>query len=212
MQAFHLDTVDSTNEVAKRLIAEGRLNARGYVLAREQTSGRGQRGRVWVSPPDAGIYLSVVDRPSGGDPDLSLYTRAAGVACASVLSEATGLDIRIKPVNDLYVEGRKLGGILTEAMIEYGTLRALITGIGINTRAVPRDVHDALVAPISLQDLLSPQQFAFLDTNALAARIAQKVIQWNVAVAGGDLERLHAQWRHFRVDERDFIEARSALE
>ena len=63
MQSFHFDTVDSTNEAAKRMIRSGELRQPAYLLALEQTAGRGSRGRRWASPKDAGIYLSVVEFP-----------------------------------------------------------------------------------------------------------------------------------------------------
>ena len=62
-QAFYFDSVDSTNEAAKRLIHDHRIHSPAYVVAREQTAGRGQRGRLWLSPRDAGVYLTVVDFP-----------------------------------------------------------------------------------------------------------------------------------------------------
>ncbi len=198
MQAVLLDTVDSTNEVAKRLIREGRMASRGYVLAREQTAGKGQRGKTWSSPRDAGIYLSVVDRPPVTAADLSLYTRAAGVGCAMVLRETTQLDIRLKPVNDLYVENRKLGGILTEAIIQHGELQALITGVGVNLRRIPPVVTDS-VMPVSLQELLAPDRFAYLEVADLVGKLVQAILRWNAIVAGGDLAALHAEWNRLRI-------------
>ena len=88
MNSFRIDTVDSTNDEAKRLIAEGRLRGRGYVLAREQTAGRGTQGRSWLSPRDAGLYLSVartgVEPPS---PNVAQLTLAAGAACVEAIHE-----------------------------------------------------------------------------------------------------------------------------
>ncbi|MDO8632258.1 MAG: hypothetical protein Q7R41_17375, partial [Phycisphaerales bacterium] len=136
MQAFYFDSVDSTNDQAGRLLREGRIGDSAYVVARGQSAGKGNRGRKWASPDDAGIYLTVVDRPAHSDDDpralnpaapvlLHMFTRAAGVACAEMLRERTNVDVRLKPINDLYVDGRKLGGILTEAVIEQGCIRAL---------------------------------------------------------------------------------------
>jgi biotin-[acetyl-CoA-carboxylase] ligase BirA-like protein len=193
MQAFHFDVVDSTNEVAKRLISEGRLGGRGYVLAREQTAGKGQRGRVWASPRAAGIYLSVVDRP-GVVADLSLFTRAAAVASAAVLRDETAIDVRIKPINDLCIAHRKLGGILTEAVIERQELRALVTGIGVNTHQADRVVGGAQLAPISLQEAMPPAQFAYMHSDELVRKLVGSVLTWNYRVARGELPLLEAEW------------------
>jgi len=117
MQSFHFDTIDSTNEAAKRMIEAGRLNGPGYLLAREQTGGKGRHGRIWLSPRDAGIYRSVVELPGRTvGTQATMFTLAAGVACVEALKETTGVEVKLKPINDLYARGAKLGGILTEAV------------------------------------------------------------------------------------------------
>jgi BirA family biotin operon repressor/biotin-[acetyl-CoA-carboxylase] ligase len=142
LQVFPYDSVDSTNEVAKRLICEPGFGGPACVIAREQTAGKGTRGRKWASPKDAGIYVSVIevpDRECGGAGlaqansfEPATFTQAAGVACVECLRRHFGICVELKPINDLYVNGCKLGGILTEARIEGGKIAALITGIGIN--------------------------------------------------------------------------------
>jgi BirA family biotin operon repressor/biotin-[acetyl-CoA-carboxylase] ligase len=159
MHAFHFDTVDSTNDAAQRLIADGRLRGRGYVLAREQTAGRGTQGRTWVSPRDAGIYLSIVRADAGPmTADTQRLTVAAGNACIEALTEVTGLaTIRLKPINDLIVGERKLGGILAECAVESSTIKSLIVGIGINVRIVDRPLPAGAMPPISLEECMSPR-------------------------------------------------------
>ena len=112
------NTVGSTNDVASTLAAQGVEGA--VVIADEQTAGRGRRGRTWFSPPGSGLYISVVltlararvDR----DRAMALLTLAAGVALAEAVEAVTGLSIEIKWPNDLLLGGRKLGGILAEAV------------------------------------------------------------------------------------------------
>ena len=200
MQAFHFDTVESTNLEAKRLVAEGRITGTALVTAREQTAGRGSRGRSWVSPRDAGIYLSVVD-VRGGDPvvDLTLFTLAAGVACVEVLRETTGVDVGIKPVNDLYVEGCKLGGILTEAVLEQQTVRAVVTGVGVNVRSVSRPVGVGAAEPVALQALMPAPAFAHVNLGSIAERLARRVVAWNQLVWTSDVERIRAAWEEHAV-------------
>ncbi|HKQ47962.1 MAG TPA: biotin--[acetyl-CoA-carboxylase] ligase [Phycisphaerae bacterium] len=174
MQEFHFDSVDSTNDAARRLIAEGRLCGRGHVLAREQTAGRGTHGRTWVSPRDAGIYLSVVYTQAGpASADLRGVTTAAGLACAEALRKITGLTaIRLRPINDLIVHCRKLGGILTECEIESGELKSLIVGVGINTRIADRPLPPGAMAPICLEECLGLGSVS----EALTARIVNELI------------------------------------
>jgi len=195
MQAFHFDTIDSTNDQAKRLVAEDRIADAALVTARAQTAGRGSRGRSWVSPRDAGLYLSVVDVRTG-DPsvDLTLFTLAAGVACVEVLRDTVGVDVAIKPVNDLIVDGRKLGGILTEAVVEQQVARAVVTGIGVNVRSANRPVRSQAVEPVALQALLPAPAFAHLDVDSIALRLAERVLAWNRLVWTSDAARVRAAW------------------
>lgn len=200
MQVFHFDTIDSTNLQAKRLVAEGRIAATALVTAREQTAGRGSRGRSWLSPRDAGLYLSTVD-VRAGDPavDLTLFTLAAGVACVEVLRETTGVDVAIKPVNDLFVDGRKLGGILTEGVVERQIVRAVVTGVGVNVRSVSRPVGADAAEPVALQALMAAPAFAHLDLETVVLQLAQRVLEWNQLVWRSDVERVRAAWAPYTI-------------
>jgi len=200
MQAFHFDSVDSTNESAKRLIQEAKIHGRAYVLAREQTAGRGQRGSTWLSPRDAGIYLTIVDFPNAlPTPMTNLFTLGAGIACVETLRHCAGVDIHLKPINDLYAGHAKLGGILTEAVIEGERIKALLTGIGINVRRTPRLLPAESPEPVSLQDLIPPAQFSCVDEGVLIAELVDQVVRWNAIVASGDADRVKREWERYRL-------------
>jgi BirA family biotin operon repressor/biotin-[acetyl-CoA-carboxylase] ligase len=126
--------VGSTNDVAAAL-AERDADEGLVVIADRQTAGRGRLGRTWASPPGAGIYLSVLLRPSLSA--ASLLTIASGVAVADGIAAATGLWPHVKWPNDVHVGGRKLAGILAE-----GAIGHVILGVGINVQpaAYPPDV------------------------------------------------------------------------
>ena len=181
MKAYFYESLDSTNEEAKRLLAAGEITGPSYVLAKAQTAGRGTQGRTWVSPPGAGIYLTLIHPATQVIPLTTAFTLAAGVACAEALEEELALAVQLKPVNDLYANGCKLGGILTESLVQEGRVRALITGIGLNLRHVERAFPEAEAArctPISLQELLPPHQFERLLPQALVEVIAGRVNHW----------------------------------
>lgn len=200
MQGFYFETIDSTNEVAKRLIRDGAIRSSNFVVADEQTAGKGQRGCTWVSPKDAGIYLSVVDFP--GDHTFSsatMFTLSTGIACVEVLQELTGVSVQLKPVNDLYVNGCKLGGILTETMMTQGSIEALITGIGINLNHADRHVADQKVDSICLEDLLKTDQFEKLDSNAVVAALVHRVLKWNRYVWAGEVDRVREKWEQVKI-------------
>jgi BirA family biotin operon repressor/biotin-[acetyl-CoA-carboxylase] ligase len=137
------DTVSSTNDLADRAAMAGASH--GTVVAADgQESGRGRMGRVWHSPPGAGLYVSAVLRPgeigvAEGGASVAAAARitlSAGVACAEAVRNATGLPAAIKWPNDLVVGPRKVCGILAEAASSGGQLGSVILGYGINVLAV----------------------------------------------------------------------------
>ena len=128
-------TVTSTMDVAEEAAQAGE----GLVIAAEQqTHGRGRRGRVWSSPPGAGLYLTFVFRPpleQAASPVLALLTLATGVAVRAAIGRATGFLPELKWPNDVMIGRRKLAGILAEG-IGIGTAdQTVLVGVGINVLA-----------------------------------------------------------------------------
>jgi BirA family biotin operon repressor/biotin-[acetyl-CoA-carboxylase] ligase len=121
--------VGSTNDVAAMLADRGEPEGT-LVIADSQTAGRGRHGRTWASPPGAGLYLSLVMRPTAHA--IGLLTIAAGVALADGIHAATGLQPQLKWPNDVYMDGRKLAGILAEAGSSSAGVPHVIVGCGIN--------------------------------------------------------------------------------
>lgn len=133
-------SVGSTNDVARRLAEEEDVPAGTIVLAREQVEGRGREGKVWYSPRDAGVYLSMVFRP----PEVrnpQLLPLLAGVGIVRELDRAfPGLTPSLKWPNDLMAGGGKLGGVLSEAVWGDRGIRFLVVGTGVNVRPLGDDV------------------------------------------------------------------------
>ena len=122
---------DSTNTQANLLAKSGAPH--GTVLvAGLQTGGRGRMGRTFQSPEGKGVYLSVILRPDCPPSDLMHLTCAAGVAMLEAVEKASGVRPQVKWINDLVVNGKKLGGILTEMSVDKGMVDYAIIGIGIN--------------------------------------------------------------------------------
>ena len=131
IQIYALDSCDSTNTFARELALAGTEKA--IIVANHQTAGRGRMGRQFHSPADVGIYLSIL-HPIQGDLSASLgITCAASVSVMRAIRRKTNLQAEIKWVNDLLLDGKKVCGILTEAMT-LGQKKWLIVGIGINLR------------------------------------------------------------------------------
>lgn len=167
----------STNQDAKALALEGAAHGT-VVLAEEQTAGRGRLGRSFHSPRGTGLYMSLVLRPSGTLETAVAITQAAAVAVCRALRDELGIEAKIKWVNDLYVGGRKICGILTEGVsdMESGQIEALVLGIGLNLEepadGFPREIAGVAGAlfPTSEAEHLP------ISRNRLAAAILDRVL------------------------------------
>lgn len=137
--------IGSTNSLAKELAADGAVHGT-VVVADMQTAGRGRLGRSFVSPSGKGIYMSVIIRPDYPSEIASLITTATACAAAEAAEKLCGSEVRIKWVNDLYMNGRKICGILTEASLglEMKTLDYAVIGIGINVRKIGESFDEEL--------------------------------------------------------------------
>jgi BirA family biotin operon repressor/biotin-[acetyl-CoA-carboxylase] ligase len=128
-------TVVSTNTSVKERAAQGAREGT-VIVTEEQSGGKGRRGRSFYSPAGSGIYFSILLRPSVKALDATLITTAAAVAVASSIEAVTGVEAKIKWVNDVFCHGKKVCGILTEGSfdMESGGLEYAVLGIGINIK------------------------------------------------------------------------------
>ncbi|MBO4878035.1 MAG: biotin--[acetyl-CoA-carboxylase] ligase [Ruminococcus sp.] len=149
-----LDETDSTNNYAKKLASAGAVHGT-TVVADRQTAGKGRLGRSFISPPGKGLYVSIVVRPEFGLDAAAMITAAAACAAAEAVEELCGQSVRIKWVNDLYMNGKKLCGILTEASLglEMKSLDYAVIGIGINVGKIGKDFGEELSRTVtSIED------------------------------------------------------------
>lgn len=140
---YKFDEITSTQDKLKELYREGAACFGDAVLAKKQTKGRGRFGRHFFSPDKTGIYLSVL-LPYD---DTQFLTIGAGLAALKSIKTTTGIQPDIKWINDLYLNGKKVAGILAEAITnEEGVLSAVILGIGINiaypTEDFPQEIKE----------------------------------------------------------------------
>lgn len=139
--------INSTNIKLRELASEGAPEGT-VVISGEQTKGRGRLGRSFFSPSDTGVYMSLLLRPVMTADSAVKITTAAAVSVAEAIEELSGKSADIKWVNDIYLNGKKICGILTEAVfsLENGGLEYAVLGIGINAYApengFPDDVKD----------------------------------------------------------------------
>lgn len=153
-------TIDSTNTEAKRLIADGSDDVM-LIVAEEQTAGRGRQGKSFYSPATTGIYMSFVMHPMSRLENAVTATTAAAVAVCKAVESLTDTKPRIKWVNDVYLDGKKICGILTEAVTDFETqtVTSVIIGVGMNisTTDFPDDIENAscLGVDVNRADLIS---------------------------------------------------------
>lgn len=132
-QIQEYDTVTSTNTLLKEQAEAGAPDGT-VIIAKHQTAGRGRLGRSFYSPADTGLYMSVLLRPNLKIEEALLLTTATAVAVSDAIETVTGEQTAIKWVNDIFCHGKKVCGILTEAVpdLETGKLQYAVIGIGVN--------------------------------------------------------------------------------
>lgn len=163
----------STNDDAKRAAREG-APAGSAFIADAQTGGRGRLGRTWFSPPGQNLYTSFVLRPLLEAKRLPLITLTAGLAVADVVASRIAGSVGVKWPNDVYIDGRKVSGILSEVQIAGARAAWVVVGIGINVHArdFPPEIADRATS-LALAGATSPDRGAlFVD---LAAALFSRV-------------------------------------
>lgn len=164
------DSVTSTSTVAMN---ETLGDEPIVIIANSQTAGRGRLGRSFFAPADSGLYMSIVFKPSFDLEQATLVTMATAIAVCEAIETLAKVSPRIKWVNDIFVDGKKVCGILTEAAtnFESGNIDKLVIGIGVNCYETlfPADLLD-IAAPLAVERT----SFA---RNDLAAAILQNLFQ-----------------------------------
>lgn len=167
-----LKTVDSTNNYAKKLALEGAPHGT-LILAEEQTAGRGRYGKSFFSPRGTGLYMSIILRPEINTEHVQMITIAAAVDVCMAVEDLMGLAPQIKWVNDIYLGGKKVCGILSEAEadLESGSIDYIIVGIGINCTTVGDEY------PQELRGTAGSLGKTGVSRNELAAHIYQGIMR-----------------------------------
>ena len=189
------DEIDSTNNEAKRMVADG-FSGTCLLLADRQSGGRGRMGRSFYSPGQTGAYFSILYPASTALDTAVTVTAAASVAVLRAIQALTGIQTQIKWVNDLYLGERKISGILTEALTTAeGTY--VIVGIGVNlsTDSFPGElsgIAGSLDAPtVTAAEmaaeafrqlypfLLDPADRTWLGEYRSCSRVLGREVQWS---------------------------------
>ena len=145
IKIIELKSVGSTNTYAKSLAEKG--EAEGLIIiADEQTEGRGRSGKSFFSPAETGLYMSILVRPNISVEESLAITSITAIAAARAIESVANIQCGIKWVNDIYIDYKKVAGILTEGSFDYKAdkVNYVIVGIGINLEKPENDFPDEL--------------------------------------------------------------------
>lgn len=207
--AHYFDTIDSTNNYAKKLAAEGCEDGTA-VVAGQQTAGRGRLGRSWESQPDKGIYITVVLRPDMAPAETQIFTLAAAVAVVKAISATTGIHLGIKWPNDLVTSGKKVCGILLEMSSEADRVNYIVLGIGINYSQeldeFPEELRNKAISLKMAADVISPStaykrikpQGPISRLSVIRSVLRELDTVYRLILAGGQ-EKILQMWREYSV-------------
>ena len=184
--------VDSTNEEAKKLAKDGEAENL-VVLAESQTAGKGRRGRSFFSQGPEGLYMSLLLRPKLSFQEALKITTMTAVAVSHAIEKNCGVEVGIKWVNDLFIHGKKVCGILTEAGIDFetGDLDYAVVGIGVNV--LKCEFPEELKGIVTTLEDESEEQ---VSRNKLAADILREIqgLYRELEAAEGGIPSYHEEY------------------
>jgi len=185
----HLDSVDSTNDVAKALAEQGTPEGT-LVIADYQTAGRGRFDRRWLAPAGSSLLFSLVFYPPWPPADAFALNTIMSLATVEAIREQTSLPTAIKWPNDILIAGHKAGGILTECGIRGEHLDYVVVGLGLNVNFDPAAIPGIPPTATSLSKELGRP----VDQPSLLQSILQRIdARYQQALTGG-LAEVHHQW------------------
>lgn len=182
-----LDVVAATGSTNADLRAAAAADApdRTVLVAEEQGAGRGRHSRVWSSPAQAGLYLSVLWRPTGVPTQaLGWLPLLTGVAVAEAVGRLAELPVRLKWPNDVLIGDRKVAGILAE-VVGTGASPAVVVGVGLNVSVRAEELPVPTATSLSLESAACTDRDPLL--RAVLRTLAEREGAWRRA--GGDPER-----------------------
>lgn len=168
-----LDTVDSTNSEAMRLLSAGKADP-VVVAANQQTAGRGRRGREWQSNVRSNLYLSIGLKASVPTQKLQLFTLWIGLNICDYLRKATRLPLQIKWPNDLVCQHKKVAGMLAEAVVAGEMTEQIVFGLGLNVNGKAEDFSEVLNAKASSLAQLAQREW---NMHKLSAGCIQAILE-----------------------------------
>ena len=180
----------STNDLAKDLALRGAPEGT-VVVTEEQTAGKGRRGRSWLAPSKTNLLFSILLRPALSPNRAFSLTMALALAALEAIEGETGLSCMIKWPNDLYVGGRKLGGILTEFAGKGKQVDWVVLGLGLNVNWCPEEEEGG--SGLSATSIFAETQETFSRSELLVQILKQFESHHERLFSGGG-DELYRKW------------------
>ena len=199
----YLEKVNSTNDIAKELAAKGAEEGT-IVLAEKQLRGRGRMGRWWDSPFGKGIYVSIILKPGIMPQDAPKITMVFGVAAVRAIEKVTSLKAGIKWPNDLLINGKKVGGILTEMSTEMDGIEYIVVGIGINVNNSLSSFPDEIKKTASSLKIELNRPVSRI---VFFGRLLEQMEDYYRTFVGGNFSSVLNEWRKLTVTLGNRVES-----
>ena len=189
----HFEEVTSTNDVIKQLADKGAPEGT-IVVCEEQLAGKGRLGRTWFSPRGAGVWCSVLLRPSIMPQHASKLTLLGAVAVAQGIRNQCGITSGIKWPNDLLFQGKKVCGLLTEMRAELDSVEYVVIGFGINVKNIGFH-EDVSCKAISLEQMVGGE----ISRKELLAEILASIESNYLLFLEQGFTPIKEQWEQFNI-------------
>lgn len=178
-------TMDRAMDLALNGVPEGTL-----VIAEGQTKGRGRMGRLWLSSKYKGIYFSLIIKPKILPQQAPVLTLISAVAICEGLKHELGVGVQIKWPNDILLNNKKIGGILTELSAEMDIVHAIIVGVGINVNNEKKTLPDSAS---SLREIIGYRANRLRLLQSILSCFEQRYLQFQKQGVASILNK----WRHY---------------
>jgi len=191
---FYYSTISSTNLIAKQLASEGAAEG-SVVIAEEQTKGRGRLDREWISPAGKNILMSVVFYPKLPPSHVFSLTMMTSLAIVKAIETTVAVFPMIKWPNDIYLHGKKIGGILTEFNAQQDMVNFVIAGIGLNVN------FDLFNYP-EIKDIgtsLLKESGKEISRIKLLQSILKEIEKGYRLINDGKFDRIYNQWNRYSL-------------
>ncbi len=176
----------STNDIA-RTLARNQAPTGTLIVADEQTAGRGRLGRTWWAPPGASLLMSLLVRPTLLPLQALRLTMVAGLAAVEAIEQENALQAQLKWPNDIWLNGKKAGGILAETALTGDLLEYAIVGIGLNVNVDFSEQPE--LASLATSLMMETGQRA--DRLAVLRALVERFAAWYAQITS---PQLHAAW------------------